>query len=147
MKKNSKSQQTKPQPRASKPQMQFEQQLETERKRLRQAGEIGAVAGIDIGDKRSYVRLVGLDGELLEEVKVPTRPAAIEKYFRSWPRLRVVLESGGQTNWIRRLIAELGHEVLLANARQLRLSSEFVVAAGRRRRSTGGTPCIRLFVS
>ncbi len=66
-----------------------------------QAGEIGGVAGVDIGDKRSYVRLVGLDGELLEEVKVSTHPAAIEKYFRSWPRLRVVLETGGQTNWIR----------------------------------------------
>ncbi len=121
--------------------------MESERKRLRQAGEIGAVAGVDIGDKRSYVRFVGLDGELLEEVKVSTRPAAIEKYFRSWPRLRVVLESGGQTNWIRRLIAELGHEVLLANARQLRLSSQFVEAAGRRPRTTNGTPCIRPFVS
>ncbi len=129
MKKNSKSQQTKsqqtkPQQRASKPQTPFKQQLESERKRLQQAGEIGGVAGVDIGDKRSYVRLVGLDGELLEEVKVSTRPAPIEKYFRSWPRLRVVLESGGQTNWIRRLIAGLDHEVLVADARQLRLISQ-----------------------
>ncbi len=144
MKKNSKQQQRKSQPTkqqpaasklptkqqpakrpaAGKPQTPFEQQLETERKRLRQAGEIGGVAGVDIGDKRSYVRLVGLDGELLEEVKLPTRPAAIEKYFRSWPRLRVVLESGGQTNWIRRLIAGLDHEVLVADARQLRLISQ-----------------------
>ena len=114
----------KPQPAAGKPQAPFEQQLESERKRMQEAGEISGVAGVDIGDKRSYVRLVGLDGELLEEVKVPTRPAAIEKYFRSWPRLRVVLESGGQTNWIRRLIAELGHEVMVADARQLRLISQ-----------------------
>ena len=144
MKKNSKQQQTKsqqtkqqpaasrqhtkqppkPQPPAGKPQTPFEQQLESERKRLQHSGEIGGVAGVDIGDKRSYVRFVGLDGELLEEVKVSTRPAAIEKYFRSWPRLRVVLESGGQTNWIRRLIAGLGHEVLVADARQLRLISQ-----------------------
>ena len=140
MKKNSNSQQTKSQQSksqqaaskqqpakrqaASKPQTPFEQQLESERKRMQQAGKIGGVAGVDIGDKRSYVRLVGRDGELLQEVKVPTRPAAIEKYFRSWPRLRVVLESGGQTNWIRRLIAGLGHEVLVADARQLRLISQ-----------------------
>ena len=65
------------------------------------------MAGVDIGDKRSYVRLVGLDGELLQEVKISANPAAIEKYFRSWLRLRVVLENGGQTNWIRRLIAGL----------------------------------------
>ena len=86
------------------------------RKRLRQAGKIG--------------------GELLEQVKVSTnsgtrtltvsaiqspqsRPAANEKYFRSWPRLRVVLESGGQTSWIRRLVAGLNHEVLVAYDRQL----------------------------
>ena len=126
MKKNSKqqtkqqqtkSQQTKQQPAkrlaAGKLRTPFEQQLETERKQMQESGEISGVAGVDIGDKRSYVRLVGLDGELLEEVKVATNPAAIEKYFRSWPRLRVVLESGGQANWIRRLIAGLGHEVLI----------------------------------
>ena len=144
MKKNSKQQQTKsqqtkqqpaasrqhtkqppkPQPPAGKPQTPFEQQLETERKHMRQSSEIGAVAGVDIGDKRSYVRLVGLDGELLEEVKLATNRAAIEKYFRSWPRLRVVLETGGHTNWMRRLIAGLGHEVLVADARQLRLISQ-----------------------
>ena len=144
MKKNSKQQQTKsqqtkqqpaasrqhtkqppkPQPPAGKPQTPFEQQLETERKHMQQSSEIGAVAGVDIGDKRSYVRLVGLDGELLEEVKLATNRAAIEKYFRSWPRLRVVLETGGHTNWMRRLIAGLGHEVLVADARQLRLSSQ-----------------------
>ncbi len=77
------------------------------------------------------MRLVGLDGELLEEVKVSIRPAAIEKYFRSWLRLRVVLESGGQTNWIRRLIAGLGHEVLVAGARQLRLISQSRAKNGR----------------
>ena len=119
---------SKPQPLhrspASKEQEQFVEQLETERKQMQQSGEIAGVAGVDIGDKRSYVRLVGLDGELLEEVKVATNPAAIEKYFRSWPRLRVVLETGGQTNWMRRLIAELGHEVFVADARQLRLISQ-----------------------
>ena len=137
MKKNSKSQQSnsqqskqhstqqaKPQPQACKEQIQFAQQLEAERQRMQQSNEISAVAGVDIGDKRSYVRLVGLDGELIEEVQIPTRPAAIEKYFRSWPRLRVVLETGGHTNWMRRLIAGLGHEVLVADARQLRLISQ-----------------------
>ena len=59
--------------------MQFAQQLEAERQRMQQSNEISGVAGVDIRDKRSYLRLVGLDGELLEEVQIPTRPAAIEK--------------------------------------------------------------------
>ena len=92
--------------------------------KVREAASEMGVAGVDIGDKRSYVCLVGLDGELLQEVKVSANPAAIEKCSRSWPRLRVVLESGGQTNWIRRLIAGLDHEVLVADARQLRLISQ-----------------------
>lgn len=101
-----------------------EQQIEQQRKQMQEAGEIGGVVGIDIGDKRSYVRLVGLDGERIEEAKIATRPAALEKYFRLWPRLRVVLETGTHTNWIRRLMAGLGHEVLVADARQLRLISQ-----------------------
>ena len=60
---------------------------------MQQSGEIGGVAGVGNGDKRSYVRLVGLDGELLEEVKVSINPAAIEKYFRSWPTLLSVATS------------------------------------------------------
>ena len=78
-----------------KPQQAFAQQSETDRQRMQENDEIAGVARVDIGDKRSYVRLVGFDGKLLEEAKVPTRPGALEKYFRCWPRLRVVLETGG----------------------------------------------------
>lgn len=46
---------------------------------MQQAGEISGVAGVNIRDKRSYVRLVGLDGKLLEEGKVSTRRAALEQ--------------------------------------------------------------------
>ena len=53
--------------------------MEAERKRMQQAGEISGVAGVNIGDKRSYVRLVGRDGKLLEEGKVSTRRAALER--------------------------------------------------------------------
>ncbi len=40
-------------PAAAKPRTPFEQQSETERKRMRESNEIGGVAGADIGDKRS----------------------------------------------------------------------------------------------
>ncbi len=46
---------------------------------MQHSGEIGGVAG--------------LDGELLEEVKLSTNSAAIEKYFRSWPTLLSVATS------------------------------------------------------
>ena len=58
MKKNTKVQKT-----AGKQKTKFEQQLEAEPTRMQQAGEICGVVGLDVGDKRSYRRLVGLDGE------------------------------------------------------------------------------------
>ena len=35
-----------------------------------------------------------------------------------------MIEAGGQSHWIRRLLEELGHEVIVANPRQLKLISE-----------------------
>jgi len=85
---------------------------------------LAAVAGIDIGDKHCHLRLINFDGELIDETQLSTRPAPLEKYFRRWPRLRIVIEAGTHSNWIRRTLAGLGHEVLVANPRRLRLIAE-----------------------
>jgi len=82
------------------------------------------IAGIDIGDKRCHLRLINFDGELIDETQITTRPAPLEKYFRRWPRLRIVIEAGTHSNWIRRTLAALGHEVLVANPRRLRLIAQ-----------------------
>jgi len=58
MKKNSRQQQAK------------DQQLETERKCMQGSDEIGGVAEAGIGDKRSYLHLGGIEGEMLEEAKI-----------------------------------------------------------------------------
>ena len=110
-----------PKPR---PLTQLEQQLAQQRIQMQQDNEIAAVAGVDIGDKRCFVRLTDLAGESLEECQIPTRPEALERWFRRWPRLRVVIETGGHSNWIRRRLAALAHDVLVADARQLRLISQ-----------------------
>ena len=79
-----------PKPR---PLTQLEQQLAQQRIQMQQDNEIAAVAGVDIGDKRCFVRLTDLAGESLEECRIPTRPEALERWFRRWPRLRVVIET------------------------------------------------------
>ena len=48
----------------------------------------------------------------------------MDRWFRRWPRLRVVIETGSHSNWIRRRLAALAHDVLVADARQLRLISQ-----------------------
>ena len=108
----------------TRPLTQLEQQLEQQRIQMQKDDEISAVAGVDIGDKRCFVRLTDLDGESLEECQVPTRPEALDRWFRRWPRLRIVIETGTHSNWIRRRLAALAHDVLVADARQLRLISQ-----------------------
>jgi transposase len=47
-------------------------------------------------------------------------PAAFETYFQKMPPLCVAIETGTHSGWISRLLRALGHEVVVANARELR---------------------------
>jgi len=77
--------------------------------------------GLDLGDRWSYYcELDEETGEVIEEGRVRTTVQALEKRFRGAPK-RVVLEVGCQSPWISRLVSGLGHEVLVANARQVHL--------------------------
>ena len=76
--------------------------------------------GLDIGDR--YVQVCVLDeaGEVVEESRLPTKAAALERRFAAGDRMRIVLEAGTHSPWLSRLLEELGHDVLVANPRKLR---------------------------
>ena len=80
--------------------------------------------GLDVGDRYTYVCMLSVDGAVVDEGRVPTTPEALQRRFGGLPRRRLVLEIGAHSPWISRLLAESGHEVLVANARQLRLIAE-----------------------
>jgi transposase len=83
--------------------------------------EIERTVGLDLGDRWSQVCVLDQEsGEIVEEGRVRTSAKALERRFRV-PRVRVVLEVDCQSPWISRLLESLGHEVLVANARQVRL--------------------------
>jgi transposase len=77
--------------------------------------------GLDVGDR--YVQVCVLDeaGEIVEESRIPTKATALERRFSGGERLRIVLEAGLHSPWISRLLESLGHDVLVANPRKLRL--------------------------
>ena len=77
--------------------------------------------GLDVGDR--YVQVCVLDeaGEVVEESRLLTKPAALERRFAQSDPLRIVLEAGTHSPWLSRLLEQLGHEVLVANPRKLRL--------------------------
>jgi transposase len=79
-------------------------------------------AGLDLGDKYSYLCLIDTQsGEVIEEGRLRTTPEAFERRFASERALRIAIEAGTHSPWASRVLEECGHEVLVANARKLRL--------------------------
>ena len=53
-----------------------------------------------------------------------TNAKALSEVFGAMARSRIALEIGTHSPWISRLLSELGHEVIVANARKVRLIGE-----------------------
>jgi transposase len=86
--------------------------------------DITKFVGIDLGDKTSLVHIRNQDGEFVEETRLPTTAAALEREFGQQARMRIALEVGAHSRWISRLLRRYGHEVVVADARKLRLIYE-----------------------
>ncbi len=79
-------------------------------------------AGLDLGDKYSYLCLIDQEsGEVMEEGRLRTTPEALRRRFASEQPLRIAIEAGTHSPWVSRVLEECGHEVLVANARKVRL--------------------------
>ena len=80
-------------------------------------------AGLDLVDKYSYLCLIDQQsGEVMEEGRLRTTPEAFRRRFASeQPPMRIAIEAGTHSPWASRVLEECGHEVLVANARKLRL--------------------------
>lgn len=76
--------------------------------------------GLDLGDKHSHLAILDRHGDLIEETRLPTTRAAFHRKFSILPACRVAMEVGAHSRWASQLLEELGHEVLVANARKLR---------------------------
>jgi len=80
--------------------------------------------GMDLGDKTSRYCALDQQGELLGEGSVATTKKALAEKFAGLGRCRIAIEVGTHSPWISRLLTALGHEAIVANARQVRLISE-----------------------
>jgi transposase len=83
-----------------------------------------AVVGIDLGDKHSAYCVLDRAGASIGDGVVKTRPDALKAVFGGAGRMRIALECGTHSPWVSRILEELGHEVIVANPRRLRLISE-----------------------
>lgn len=82
------------------------------------------VVGLDLGDRSSQIcRLDWETGAIVEERRVSTTTASLQRYFGSLPPQLVALESGSHSLWVARLLRQLGHEVIVANTSKVRAIS------------------------
>lgn len=82
-----------------------------------------------MGDRFSQVCLLdAVSGVVIEEARIGMTEVGISNYFRGRKPMRVALEVGTQSAWVSRAIEASGHQVLVANARQVRL-----IYAGKRK--------------
>jgi len=80
--------------------------------------------GLDLGDRSSRYCVLNQQGDVILEGSVATTRKGFDQVFGAMTRCRVALEVGTHSPWVSRQLARLGYQVVVANARRLRLISE-----------------------
>lgn len=85
--------------------------------------------GLDLGDKVSHYCVVDEAGEEVGKGRAEMTACGLEREFGGMAVTRVVMEAGTHSAWVSRWFSQRGHEVVVANPREVRLIS------GNRRKS------------
>jgi transposase len=80
--------------------------------------------GVDLGDRTSHYCVLDEAGNVILEQRVATTPKGIQQIFSKISRSRIALETGTHSPWLSRLLTQLGHEVIVAHARNVQLITE-----------------------
>lgn len=79
-----------------------------------------ATLGIDLSDKKFDYVLIGADRALVMSGSLPLTQSGLSRLLKRLEGpTRVALEVGTHSPWVSRILAESGHEVLVANPRRL----------------------------
>jgi transposase len=93
-------------------------------KQIKNFREQKLTIGLDLGDRSSWYCVLDEAGEVVLEQRLSTTPKAMKEVFGGMPRSRIALETGMHSPWVSRVLSELGHEVIVAHARNVRLIGE-----------------------
>ena len=67
---------------------------------MREAEKPAITVGIDLGDRFSRYCVVNQAGEVMEEGKIATTAAALERHFAGEARQRMAMECGTHSPWV-----------------------------------------------
>src|ERR1035438_6860582 len=84
----------------------------------------GVVIGLDLGDRWSRYCVLDEAGTVLEEARVRSNADGLRAKFGPLSSTRIVIETGTHSPWVSRLLESVGHSVVVANARKLRMIYE-----------------------
>jgi transposase len=93
-------------------------------RRARKAQPEPMTIGMDLGDRSSCYCVLNSQGEVVEERKVATTRKGLAQGFGAMRRCRIAVEVGTHSPWVSRYLNQMGHEVIVANARQVKLISQ-----------------------
>ena len=77
--------------------------------------------GCDLGDKYSEIAVLNGRGTVVERLRIRTTSASLQKSMAARGPATVVIEVGMHSPWVSKLLADMGHEVIVANARKVKL--------------------------
>lgn len=82
------------------------------------------VIGLDLSLKTAQAFVLDSSGQPVLECSLKATETGLRRFFAGQAPSLVVIESGGTSAWVQRLAEEAGHEVIVANSRQVKLISE-----------------------
>jgi transposase len=92
----------------------------------RMAAKQRLTVGLDLGDRWSRYCILNEGGGKVSEDQLPTTRAGLDSLFAKMVACRIALEVGTHSPWVSRHLAAMGHEVIVANPRKVRLITESV---------------------
>jgi transposase len=70
---------------------------------------------IDLHMRYSQIRIIDAEGRVRQEQRVPTSPEGLVGVFRSHGPMRILLETGTESEWVAQALEAAGHEVIVAD--------------------------------
>lgn len=81
----------------------------------------GITIGMDLGDKKNQVCILDEAGKIIAEEGIDNNRKAVTKFFKRYCGAVVAMETGTHSRWVSQVAAAAGLEVLVGNARKLRM--------------------------
>src|ERR1039458_3147055 len=92
----------------------------------RMAAKQRLTVGLDLGDRSSRYCILDEAGEKASEDQWTTTKTGLDSVLGKMPPCRVALEVGTHSPWVSRHRAAMGHEVIVANPRKVKLITQSV---------------------